>query len=114
MGQLNNFTTGKISYYTNKSVDPRWGGVTKSGEKFNENLPTAAVPPQLWKMLGGQIVRVHNPSTGKFVDVKVNDTGGFGKKYGRIMDLSLSAFKQIADPKTGVIDAQYELLPQNK
>ena len=88
------------SYYENKSVDPRWGGVTKSGEKFDENKLTAAVPPKYWKKYKGRNLIVS--SGNKSVTVKVNDTGGF-EKYGRGIDLSKAAFKQLGDTKLGTL-----------
>lgn len=101
---------GKASYYNNASVDPRWGGITKSGEKFDETKPTVAVRPTEWKRLKGKTLRVYH--NGKSVDVKVTDTGGF-TKYGRHLDLSKSAFGAIADPKKGVIDVEWEVLPDS-
>jgi rare lipoprotein A len=100
---------GKASYYTNKSVDPRWGGTTKSGEKFDETKPTAAVRPTEWEKLKGKKLRVYHDESGKSVDVTVNDTGGFSK-YGRVIDLSKSAYEKLADTKTGIINIRYEVL----
>jgi len=94
---------GKVSYYTNKSVDPRWGGITKGGDKFDENKPTMAILPSHWKQYKMKKFRVTNPISGAFVDVTANDTGGF-KKYGRIGDLSKSAFEQLFDVGQGVGD----------
>lgn len=94
--------TGNASYYTNESVDPRWGGVTKSGEKFDENELTVAVPPSMWSKLKGRKVRVYNRETGANVVARVNDTGGF-EKYDRVADLSKSAFQAIASPSKGVV-----------
>jgi len=103
--------SGEVSYYDNSSIDPRWGGITKSGEKFDEKLPTAAVLPQYWKQLRGKTIRVTNPENNKSIDVKVNDTGGFGK-YGRILDLSKSAFESISDRKKGTGKFKIEILPE--
>jgi len=100
---------GVVSYYTDDSVDPRLGGVTKSGEKFDENLSTAAVPPARWKELRGKRIKVTNTKTGKSVVVRVNDTGGF-EKYGRTFDLSRSAFEQIEDTKRGVANVEWEVV----
>ena len=91
---------GEASYYTDASVDPRWGGVTKSGEKFDETKMTAAVLPRYWKLLKGKTLRVS--SGDESVDVVVNDTGGF-EKYGRIVDLSKAAFEKLAPLKQGII-----------
>lgn len=102
---------GVASYYTNASVDPRWGGVTKSGEKFDENALTAAVPPGRWKELKGKKLEVTDLNTGRSVMVKVNDTGGF-EKYGRSLDLSLAAFSAIADPKRGLTNVSYRVVEE--
>ena len=100
---------GQASYYDNASVDPRWGGVTKSGEKFDETQMTAAVRPEDWKQFKGKTVRVRNTANNKTIDVKINDTGGFGK-YNRAVDLSKGAFEKIADPKKGVADIEMEII----
>jgi len=103
------YEEGEASYYDNSSIDPRWGGVTKGGEKFDENLLTAAVSPKRWKELKNKTLRVTNPLNGKSVDVKVNDTGGFDK-YGRLIDLSKGAFSKIADTKKGTAKVRIEIL----
>jgi rare lipoprotein A len=100
---------GVASFYTDDSVDPRWGGVTKSGEKFDETLLTAAVPPKRWKELKGKKLKVTNPKTGKSVIVKVNDTGGF-EKYGRTVDLSKAAFEAIGNTKKGLANVEIEVV----
>ena len=99
----------KASFYDDSSIDPRWGGATKSGEQFDENKLTAAVPPSQWKEMKGKQVKVTNTETGKSVVVKINDTGGF-EKYGRSIDLSKAAFSTIGDTKKGVIDVKIEPL----
>ena len=100
---------GVASYYTNASVDPRWGGATKSGEKFDDSLLTAAVLPKRWKELRGKKLKVTNLDTGKSVVVKVNDTGGF-EKYGRSLDLSRAAFESIANPAKGLANVEWEVV----
>ncbi len=105
----NKFEEGLASFYDNSSIDPRWGGITKGGDKFDENLLTAAVSPARWKELKNKTLRITNPTTNKFVDVKVNDTGGFDK-YGRLIDLSKGAFSKIADTKKGVTKIRMEIL----
>jgi rare lipoprotein A len=100
---------GVASYYTNDSVDPRWGGTTKSGEKFDESLFTVAVPPSQWKVLKGKKIKVTSLSSGKSVIVKVNDTGGF-EKYGRSLDLSRAAFEAIANTSKGVDNVEWEVV----
>ena len=100
---------GVASYYTNESVDPRWGGATKSGEKFDETQLTTAVLPSRWKELRGKKLRVTNKETGQSVVVRVNDTGGF-EKYGRSLDLSRAAFESIANPRKGVANIEWEVV----
>ena len=104
VGQL-----GAASYYNNASVDNRWGGITKSGEKFDENLRTVAVHPSRWKELKGKYLKVTHRKTGKSTIAKVNDTGGF-KKYGRLVDLSQRAFLDISDTDVGVAPVEVEVL----
>ena len=99
----------KASYYDNSSIDPRWGGATKSGEQFDETKLTAAVLPSQWKAMKGKSVKVTNTANSKSVIVKINDTGGF-EKYGRSIDLSKKAFSMIGDTKSGVIDVKIEPL----
>jgi rare lipoprotein A len=84
--------SGEASYYDNSSIDPRWGGITKGGQKFDENKMTAAVSPSMWKKLKGKKARV--VANGREVIVDINDTGGFDK-YNRVMDLSKGAFKKL-------------------
>jgi rare lipoprotein A len=100
VGDLSMPSEGVASYYDNSSVDPRWGGATKSGEKFDENKLTAAVPPKYWKKYKGKTLEVSNGD--KTVSVTVNDTGGF-EKYGRAIDLSKAAFKALGETKLGTL-----------
>ncbi len=89
---------GKASFYADKYQ----GRATASGELFNQNTPTAAhktLPFGTW-------VNVTNRQNGKHVTVKINDRGPFTK--GRIIDLSKSAFKAIANPRLGVVDVVVE------
>lgn len=49
----------------------------------------------------GSLLRVTNMDNGKYVDVVINDRGPFVR--GRLVDLSKSAFAQLASPGAGVI-----------
>ena len=51
---------------------------------------------------------VTNLANNKSVMVRINDRGPYVR--GRIIDLSKSMFKKIADPKVGVIDVSVEVL----
>lgn len=92
--------SGIASWY---GGDHHEGRFTASGEVFNGKLMTAASNSH--KM--GTMLKVTNLANGKSVVVKVNDTGGF-KKYGRVLDLSKSAFSSIANTGSGLIKVKYE------
>lgn len=92
---------GKASYYGT----PFHGRKTASGEVFDMNKLTAA--HNIYRF--GTYVRVTNLSNGKQVIVKINDTGGF-KKYGRIIDLSREAAKQIDMIQSGVAKVKIEVI----
>lgn len=55
----------------------------------------------------GTIARVTNMQNGQYVDVVINDRGPF--VTGRLIDLSRSAFSEIASPGAGVISVQIEI-----
>lgn len=91
---------GQISFYSHDGClgcsNPQ---ITASGEPFDENAMTLAIPAEKRKeMPMGTWVRVTNLDNGKSVEAKVNDTGGFSK-YGRIADLSKGLYEAL-DAKT--------------
>ena len=89
--------SGKASWY-----GPNFHGKkTASGEIFNQNAMTAAHN----SLPFGTVVKV--TYKGKSVNVRINDTGGFGK-YGRTFDLSKGAAKAIGCP--GVCTVDYEII----
>lgn len=97
---------GDASYYTVESCKregtwQKWGGRTASGEKFNENALTCALP---YGRKFGKLYKVVNLKSGRDVVVRHNDTGPAKRlaKRGRVIDLSYGAFKKIADPKYGL------------
>ena len=89
---------GQASYY----ADSLQGNHTANGEIFKQNALTAAHR----KLPFGTKVKVTNLDNGKSVVVRINDRGPFVR--GRIIDLSKTAFKKIADTRTGVIKVQVE------
>jgi rare lipoprotein A len=92
--------TGKISYYSHAGcLGCHPNQITASGEPFDENAMTLAIPAE-WRaeIPMGTMVRVTNLDNGKSQIAKVNDTGGF-LKYNRIADLSL-ALAQALEAKT--------------
>jgi rare lipoprotein A len=56
----------------------------------------------------GTRLRVVSLATGKSVIVRVTDTGAF--RYPIVVDLSWAAFKQIANPDSGVVEVTVETL----
>ena len=92
--------TTTASYYGIKHQ----GKKTASGELFNINKFTGAhktLPFGTW-------VKVTNLSNNKSVAIKINDRGPFIKN--REIDLSLCAFKTIANIKQGVINIKYKII----
>ncbi len=93
-------TEGKASFYANQFH----GRKTANGETFNMDNLTAAHP----SLPFGTRVRVTNLRNGKDVIVRINDRGPFVK--GRIIDLSISAAKEIGLIKTGTARVKLEAL----
>lgn len=76
-----------------------------NGQILDKNKFTCAVPlikgtkKPLYPF--GTKLKITNPETNKSVIVVVTDTGPFSR-YGRILDLSYGAFKEIADHRKGL------------
>ena len=84
--------------------DPFHGQRTSNGEVYDMHAMTAAhrtLPFQT-------VVRVHNLDNGKKTQVRVNDRGPFVK--GRIIDLSLSAAREIDMVGPGTARVRLEIL----
>lgn len=92
---------GPASFYS-----PRFHGkcCTTSGEKINIYAMTAAHR----SLPLGSYVRVTNTKNKRAVVVRINDRGPY--YGGRIIDLSTSAFKQIANTQHGVIQVKLDLV----
>jgi len=97
---------GKASWYTEKS--PGINTHTANNEIFDDTGLTAA----MWDVPFNQKVRVTNLDNGRSVIVRVNDRGPHRRfvRRGRLIDLSKSAFKNIASLEKGLINIQLELL----
>ena len=80
------------------------GNVTRHGEIFNENAMTAAHN----SLPGGTEVWVENVENGRAVEVRINDTGGFGK-YGRIIDGSKAVATALGYRNAGTADVNLYL-----
>lgn len=92
--------SGKASYYAMKYQFR----TTASGERYNHYSSTAAHRTLPF----GTKVRVTNIANNKSVVVKINDRGPFID--GRVIDLSRSAFDEIADLDLGVIEVATEVV----
>ena len=91
---------GKASFYS----DEFHGRKTANGETFNMDKLTAAHP----SLPFGTWVKVTNLRNGKDVVVRINDRGPFIK--GRIIDLSISAAKEIGIIKSGTVQVKLEAI----
>jgi len=80
-------------------------GVMANGKQFKDENPTCAT--RLYKL--GTILKVTNISNGQSVLVLVTDK--IGKRFAKTrVDLSRSAFRQIANLNEGVIKVKVELV----
>ena len=79
---------------------------TASGERFDENALTCAMRSREW----GAKYKITNLANGKSVIVTLNDFGPNKRLWnaGRKADLSIGAFKEIANPRVGVIKVKIE------
>ena len=90
---------GEASYYGEEFQ----GKPTASGEPFDQDGMTAAHP----ELPLGSEVTVTDPSTGKQVEVEVNDRGPFVD--GRRIDLSKGAAEELGITKEGVAEVEIEV-----
>lgn len=58
----------------------------------------------------GSKVKITHVESGRSVVVTVRDRGGFGKKYGRSVDLCRAAFERLAPLKKGIIKVSIEMM----
>lgn len=93
----------KASYYSTESLKKEGTfklskGIMANGQRFDDKAMTCAT--RIYPL--GSWVEVKNISNGKKVVVKVTDR--IGKRFARSrIDLSKSAFKKIAELKTGIV-----------
>lgn len=99
------------SWYSTESCkrEGTSGVYTASGERFNENEHTAAS----WSYPFNTRLKVTNLRNKKAVVVRITDRGPSKRlvKKGRVIDLSMGAFKAIAPLSDGVIPVSIELMP---
>lgn len=87
---------GTASWYSQS--DRHIKRCTASGEIFDDSKKTCAS----WRFKFGTRLKVINTKNGKSVVCRVNDRGP-ARRLKRIVDLSHSAFREIADPRSGLI-----------
>lgn len=92
--------SGMASFYGNEFQSRK----TANGERFDQAQLTAAHRTLPF----GTRLKVTNTQTGKSVQVRVNDRGPFVK--GRVIDLSSSAFKSIANLNAGVVPVRIQVV----
>jgi rare lipoprotein A len=92
--------SGMASFYGNEFQSRK----TSNGEIFDQAKHTAAHRTLPF----GTRLKVTNTQNSKSVVVRINDRGPFAK--GRIIDLSSSAFKSIANLNVGVISVRIEVI----
>lgn len=90
--------TGRASFYCCE----HHGRATASGEIFNQNAMTAAMPNR------SELGREYRVSyAGRSVVVRITDVGP-AKRLNRVIDLSLGAFSKLAPTSKGVISVCIE------
>lgn len=94
--------TSYASYYHDKFN----GRKTASGEIFSNTKLTAAN----LRLPFGTLVKITNIKSGKSVTVRINDRGPFHAS--RAFDLSKAAFMVIANPNSGTIPIEYEIVEE--
>ncbi len=94
---------GKASFYADKFE----GRTTASGERYTHNKRTCAH----LSLPFGTLVRVTNLNNDKTVVVRVNDRGPFVPN--RIIDLSLSAAKELDFVNAGLADVKIEVVEED-
>jgi rare lipoprotein A len=92
--------SGKASFYGMEFQSRE----TANGEIFKQSAKTAAHKTLPFDTK----VKVTNPETKESVVVRINDRGPFVE--GRVIDLSQSAFKAIADIDDGVVPVEIEVV----
>jgi rare lipoprotein A (peptidoglycan hydrolase) len=94
------------SYYTTEYCE-RYNPscLTASGEVFTNEGLTAACRSDI--LLG---TKVRITSDQGSVEVRCNDRGNFSKNYGRMFDLTSTAFRQLAPLSKGVVEVTFSII----
>ena len=99
--------TGESSFYDKGFHGKRTAG----GMQYDRDQYTVAVP-QGDKHLLGSVVTITDPKSGKEVNALVTDTGSFGKKYDRILDMSRKLAQEFGSEHKGVKELQWKVNPE--
>ena len=102
-GFSNAQAVGIASWYSES--DPGINLHTASGEMFDDTQRTCAS----WNFPFGTLLRVTSLKNGKSVICRVNDRGP-ARRLGRLIDLTSSAFREVAPLKAGLIQVKVEPL----
>lgn len=108
IGNNKNIQYGEASWYGKDPIKERLNKNTAWNIPFNSNLLECAS----WDYKFGTVLKVTNQKNGKVVYVRVTDRGPAKRlvKEGRIIDLTVGAFKRIADLKLGLIKVQVKVV----
>ncbi len=95
---------GQSSWYSR--TDPGIQKLTANNEIFDDRAMTCAI----WDVDFGTWLKVTNRENGRSVIVRVNDRGPHPRfvRQGRVIDLTKTAFKQIASTQQGLIPVKVE------
>ncbi len=100
------YLEGLASWYAEFSLGIR--KTTANMEIFDHHKLTCA----MWGQPFGTLIEVTNPSNGKKVIVRINDRGPAKRlcQKGRIIDLSMAAFKSIANLDKGLTKVHLRII----
>jgi len=101
------FGAGDASWYS--QIDPGVLLTTANMEIFNDKELTCAI----WGVPFNTLIKVTNVANGKSIIVRVNDRGPAKRlvRSGRVIDLTKSAFSELASTREGLIRVELEILP---
>ena len=101
------FMAGEASWYS--QVDPGVLLTTANMEIFNDKEFTCAI----WGVPFDTLIKVTNIENGRSIIVRVNDRGPAKRlvRSGRVIDLTKSAFSNLADTGRGLIRVELEIMP---
>jgi len=99
------FMKGEASYYGIDPIKEHLAYNTAMSIPFHPELMECAC----WEWKKGSVLKVTNLKNNKHVIVRVTDRGP-AKRLNRLIDLTVSAFKRIADIADGLVEVDVELL----